>query len=278
MNIYLTLGRIFFGVGIMGIGALHFFYPGIRPLIIPEQTSIPPGLSFMAYVIAGILIGTGLIITIGRNFNTISLFMGLAFLALFLFGHLPWSLTAGSFNNYWVNTNKVLALCGGFLAVSTIHAPKTESRVMQSLFKMGSIGMYLYAIMLYNFAVGHFNNLQGISNIVPEYIPFPEFWTFMGGVALMGSAISIFTRFRVRTILLLLALNLFIWLMLLHLYYTILYPQWSEGENFIGTFTCLCFCGTALVISQTLAKKNKTYMQQPSDSVQEILNDGEIVR
>ena len=35
---------------------------------------------------------------------------GLIFLGLFLFGHLPWSLSAGSFNDYWVNTNKVLAL------------------------------------------------------------------------------------------------------------------------------------------------------------------------
>lgn len=271
MNIYLTLGRIFFGVGIIGLGVLHFFYPGIRPIIIPELTSLPAGFSFVGYVIGGILIGTGILIAIGRNFSTISLFMGLAFLALFLFGHLPWFLSAGSFNDYWVNTNKVLALCGGFLAVSTIHAPKPESQIMQSLFRIGPLGMYLYAIMLYNFGIGHFNNLQGISNIVPDYIPYPEFWTFLGGVALMGSAISIFTRFRIRTILLLLALNLFIWLLLLHLYYTVLYPQWSEGENFIGSLTCLAFCGTALIISQTAAKKDETHVAQPSESVQEIL-------
>lgn len=251
MNIYLTTGRIFFGAGIMGIGMLHFFYPGIRPLVIPELTDIPAELSFVPYLIAVLLTGTGLLITIGKKFNTIALLMGVMFLALFLFGHLPWSLSAGSFNNYWVNTNKVLALSGGFLVISTINAPKPEHKIMQWLARIGPLGMYLYAIMLYNFAVGHFNNLEGISNIVPKYIPFPEFWTFLGGVALMGSAISIFSRFKVRTILLLLALNLFIWLLLLHLYYTILYPQWQEGENFIGSLTCLCFCGTALVISQT---------------------------
>jgi hypothetical protein len=133
--------------------------------------------------------------------------------------------------------------------------------------------MYLYAIMLYNFAVGHFNNLEGISNIVPKYIPFPEFWTFLGGVALMGSAISIFSGFRLRTILLLLALNLFIWLLLLHLYYTILYPHWQEGENFIGSLTCLCFCGTALVISQTTSTKNDPYIKKSRDGVQEIFNE-----
>jgi uncharacterized membrane protein len=261
MNIYLTIGRIFFGVGIMGIGVLHFFYPGIRPIIIPELTNIPSDLSFVVYFIAVLLIGTGFLITIGKKFNTISLLMGVIFLALFLFAHLPCSLSAGSFNDYWVNTNKVLALCGGFLAISTIHAPKPGDKIMQLLAKIGPLGMYLYAIMLYNFAVGHFNNLEGISNIVPKYIPFPKFWTFLGGVALMGSAISIFSKYEVKKILLLLALNLFIWLLLLHLYYTIRFPYWQEGENFIGSLTCLSFCGTALIISQT-ASKTKSKVQE----------------
>lgn len=254
MNIYLTLGRIFFGVGIMGLGVLHFFYPGIRPIIIPELTNIPPDLSFVGYSIAVLLIGSGLLIAIGKEFNTVSLVMGVVFLGLFLFGHLPWSLSGGSLNQYWVNTNKIIALAGGFLVMSAIHAPLYGNKPMQWLAKLGPLGKYLFAIMLYNFAVGHYNNLEGISNIVPKYIPFPEFWTFLGGVALMGSAISIFNGFKVRAITLLLALNLFIWLLLLHLYYTVLYPNWQEGENFIGTLTCLAFCGTALVISQTVSK------------------------
>jgi uncharacterized membrane protein YphA (DoxX/SURF4 family) len=271
MNTYLTIGRVFFGVGIMGIGVLHFFHRGIRPLIVPELTNIPPDLSIIVYLVALLLIGTGFLIAVGKNFNTVSLFMGLVFLALFLFGHLPWSLTGGSFNNYWVNTNKIIALCGGFLVISTIHAPKPENKLMQLLFRTAPLGMYLYAIMLYNFAVGHFNNLEGVSNLVPKHIPFPQFWTFLGGVTLMGSAISIFSGFKVKQILLLLALNLFIWLLLLHIYYNIRFPLWNDGENFIGSFTCLCFCGTALVISQTASKKSETHIQHSSGSVNKIL-------
>ena len=123
MNIYLTLGRIFFGVGIMGLGVLHFFRPGIRAIIIPEATNIPPNLSIVGYSVGVLLIVSGLSIAAGKKFNTISLLMGLIFLGLFLFGHLPWSLTAGSSNQYWVNTNKIIALCGGFLVISPINAP-----------------------------------------------------------------------------------------------------------------------------------------------------------
>lgn len=239
----------------MGIGVLHFFYPGIRPIIMPDLTNIPSDLSFIVYFIAILLLGAGFLITIGKKFNTISSLMGILFLSLLLFGHLPRWLSAGAFNNYWVNLNKVIALAGGFFVVSTINAPKPGNKIMQLLAKSGPIGMYLFAIMLYNFGVGHFNNLEGISNMVPKYIPFPQFWTFLGGVALTGSAIGIFSKYKVRTIMLLLGLNLFIWLVFLHLYYTIHFPFWKEGENFIGSLTCLIFCGTALILSQTASKE-----------------------
>ncbi|MEJ1238022.1 hypothetical protein WBG78_07835 [Chryseolinea sp. T2] len=256
MNTYLTIGRVFFGVGIAGLGIMHFFFPGIRPIILPELTDIPPGLSFIGYATGLMLTASGVLITIGRKFNTLSLVMGVVFAGLFVFGHLPWSLTSGSFNNYWVDTNKMIALAGGFLVISTINSPpyNNNNRLMQWLERLAPLGKYLFAIMLYNFAIGHYNNLQGISNIVPKYIPFPQFWTYIGGVALMGSAISIFSGFKVRTIMLLLSLNLFIWLLMLHLYYTILYPEWNEGGNFVGSLTCMCFCGTALAISQEKTK------------------------
>jgi uncharacterized membrane protein len=250
----MSTGRIFFAIGITGIGVLHFFYPGIRPIIIPGLTSIHPDLSFVSYFIAVLLIGAGLLIAIGKNCNKLSLLMGILFFLLFLFGHLPVFLSAGSFNSYWINLNKVLALSGGFLVVSTINPPKPEHRLMELAARIGPWGKYLFAIMLYNFGVGHFNNLKGVSNLVPKYIPFPQFWTFLGGVTLMGSAISIFSSYKVKPILLLFGLNLFIWLLLLHFYYAIYFPQWQQGENFIGVLTCLSFCGTALMISQTANK------------------------
>jgi hypothetical protein len=144
----------------------------------------------------------------------------------------------------------MIALSGGFLMVSTVRSPVYQNRMMLWLVKLAPLGKYLFAIMLYNFAVNHISNFQGISKLVPRYIPFPQFWTYLGGVTLMGSAISIFSGFKLRTIMLLLSLNLFLWLLMLHLYYTIHFPKFKEGENFVGLLTCLCFCGTALVVSQ----------------------------
>ena len=162
--------------------------------------------------------------------------MGVVFLALLLFAHLPAFLAAGTENSdTWVKMNKVLALSGGFFLISTINAPRPENRILISLYKLAPIGMYLFAMMLYNFSVGHFVNMTGISNMVPKFIPFPKFWTFMGGVALMGGAISIFTRYKMEKIMLLLAAVLFIWLVSLHLYYAVRYPAMERRGKF-------CWC------------------------------------
>jgi uncharacterized membrane protein len=247
----LATGRIFFGICIASLGVLHFIYPGIRPIVIPDLTNIPSGLYWVVYLTALILILTGVLIVIGKNYQTLSLLMGTVFLALFLIIHMPLFLAAGQDNtDLWINMNKVLALSGGFFLISTINAPRTGNGILTTLYKLSPMGIYLYAMMLNNFSVGHIVGMTAISAIVPEYIPVPKFWTFMGGIALMGSAISIFTGYKTKKIMLLLAGVLFIWLLTLHLYYAVRYPEWKEGENFIGLITCMAFCGIALIIAQ----------------------------
>jgi len=253
MTTITTLGRVFFGLGIVGIGVLHFFFPGIRPIIIPGLSEATPTLTVAGTLVGILLIVTGLFITIGIKHHILSLFMGIAFLILALFVHLPAYLHVG--RPLWVNLNKVVALSGGFFLVSRFHERMERPKILVSLSKVSIIGKYLFAIMLLAFSLGHLFASKALSTLVPPYIPSPQFWTFLGGIALAGSAVSIVTNIRVEKITLLLAAVLFIWLVALHLYYTILHPAWQEGENFIGLFTCLSFCGTALLISQQAKKK-----------------------
>jgi hypothetical protein len=89
----------------------------------------------------------------------------------------------------------------------------------------------------------------------------------MGGIALMGSAISIFTRYKTEKITLLLAAVLFIWLLSLHLYYAVRFPEWNEGENFIGVITCMAFCGIALIISQRKPDKTPVTNEKVQNAV-----------
>ena len=255
MNLYITIGRIFLGMCLIGIGVLHFIFPGIRPIILPDETGISSHLYWMVYVIAIVLMGSGILICLNQKTMIVSLMVGITFFLLFAFGHLPLYLSASDRAGklkYWVNLNKTLALSGGFLILASVEAKRAGFIRFNSVIKIVSItGRYFFGIMLFLFGIGHLLSTAALSAMVPSYIPFAMFWTFVGGIILVGSAISFFINYKMQITGFVLAVTLFIWLLTLHLYYAFLYPQWQEGEHFIGSLTCLAFCGTALLISQS---------------------------
>ena len=252
---YITIGRIFLGICLIGIGVLHFIFPGIRPIIVPDDTQISSSLYWMVYATAILLIGSGVLICMNKQVLIVSLIVAIAFFFLFAFAHLPAYLSAADRAGklkYWVNLNKTLALSGGFLILASVEAKRAGLTKFLSAIKIMSVtGRWFFGIMLFLFGIGHLLSTAALSAMVPSYIPFATFWTFVGGIILVGSATSFFINYKMRITGFVLAVTLFIWLLTLHLYYAFLSPQWQEGENFIGVLTCLAFCGTALLISRS---------------------------
>lgn len=278
MNVY-SIGRVFLGISLTGIGILHFFFHGIRPIILPNLSNIPSSLYWTVYLTAIVLIGSGILISIGKRITAVSLIIGICFFLLFLFGHLPSFLSATTRADklkYWVNLNKTLALSGGFLILASVNMKDTAGEKIKSFFNAVLIvGKCFFALMLLLFGIGHLTSTTSLSALVPKYIPFAKFWTFAGGIILVVSAISIFVNFKVKKIAFILSITLFVWLVTLHLYYTFLFPHWQEGENFIGSLTCLAFCGTALLISRnakisSTATTNKLNAQAANEAKEQI--------
>ncbi len=53
-----------------------------------------------------------------------------------------------------------------------------------------TIGRYLFAIPFLVFGVLHLMNLEGMSGLVPGFMPFGVFWVALTGIALIGASIS----------------------------------------------------------------------------------------
>ena len=128
------------------------------------------------------------------------------------------------------------------------------SSVKKVFGRLADYGKYLYAFMLMMFGIAHIVNADLVKNMVPGWIPGNLFWTYLTGVALMGAGLSIFIRVKVRQIMSLLAIMLFIWLIVVHLPSTIQYPLYDpinpflDGNRAISSLQCLAFCGIALVL------------------------------
>jgi uncharacterized membrane protein YphA (DoxX/SURF4 family) len=245
-------GRIFYGLGIAGIGIMHFFYQGLRPILAPIPPASTQSISALVYLLATYILLSGILILSGKKLTTTSILLALVFFLFVLFGHLPQRLTHHpEIMGSWIDAIKLFALTGGALVLFLSFPTHSTTVSNHNKFrKIATVGKYFFAFMLAFFGTAHLISGERISGLVPPYIPWSLFWTYLGGLALVGSGIAIFLNFKVRYIALLLALMLFLWFVMLHLYYAIRFPEFRDGENIMGSFVCLAFSGIALMVSQ----------------------------
>lgn len=244
-----TIGRSFFGIGIAGIGLIHFVLPGLRPIMAP----LPPEMvwSGFGYAVGAVLTLAGLAILLNRKPRTTSLFLGVLLLLFFGFGHLPNRLTHHpELLGYWTDALKLISLAGGAFTLAAISGSIELGRTSIKLISVASYGKYLYALMLVLFGIDHFLYADLVKSMVPGWIPAPLFWTYGTGLALIGSGLSIVIGFRVSLIALLLAIMLLLWLVMLHLPATLKYPL-GNGDLLISSLECLAFSGIALLVSDS---------------------------
>jgi uncharacterized membrane protein len=242
-------GRIFYGLGIIGIGVLHFVLKGFRPLILPIQFENPESLSIITYTFALYLIISGMLITFGKKLKTTSILLAYVLMLFLIFGHLLQRFVDPEFPGNWTNTLKLATFIGGAFLISLIDSENTSDNFISKLGKLAPFGKYFFCIMLIVFGTAHLLYVEPISGLVPKWIPFPIFWTYFTGVALIGSGISILINFKIRIIFQLVAVMFFIWLLTIHIPLAIRFPDWNDGENIIGSFQCLAFTGIALLLA-----------------------------
>jgi uncharacterized membrane protein YphA (DoxX/SURF4 family) len=241
-------GRIFYGLGTAGIGIQHFIYPGFRPVILPLPPETTAGINFLAYATGAIIALAGLYIALAKNVKTIALFLGLFFLLFCLLGHLPNRLANQPGNlGAWTDALKCLTLAGGSFVVSRLYPDSRSNGFISFLEKISAYGKYFFALLLVIFGIDHFIYLDFVKTLVPDWIPGHEFWTRLGGVALIGAGLAIFINFKPRSISLLLAVMLLIWLIVLHIPRAFAAPATDYGNEWTSVFECLAFAGIALL-------------------------------
>src|SRR5690349_18227125 len=79
--------------------------------------------------------------------------------------------------------------CAAGLALFAIGvmAAKNVIERASGLDKVLALGNLCFAAPLAVFAAEHFSVAQGISQIVPKFMPWPLFWTYVVGLALLSA-------------------------------------------------------------------------------------------
>jgi uncharacterized membrane protein len=95
-------------------------------------------------------------------------------------------------------TPAAMGVAGVVLFVIGVLAAKNDLSQARGLDKMAMASNLCFAIPLAAFGAEHFAETKSIMQGVPAYMPWPLFWTYFVGCALLAAALSMATKIQVR--------------------------------------------------------------------------------
>jgi uncharacterized membrane protein len=257
-------GRIFFAIGLIGIGCQHFIFGQFIPVIVPIWPKAIPGRLFWVYLVGAILIAGGGAILAGVKARLAATLIAGFFLLSFVLLHVPGNLMARALSvEEWADALTALTLAGGGLVVAgTLPQPAAGSRnpiawPSACLAKLIPFGVYPLAIMVIVFGSDHFLHVAFIASLVPKWIPGHVFWTYFAGVALIASGLGMITRVQARLAATLLGAMILTWVLILHIPRAMADPYSGIGGEWTSVFEALAESGIAFILGETLSERNR---------------------
>lgn len=254
-------GRIMFAIGLIALGILQFFakdYVVARPPS-PEWAAGIPGKMAWAYVSGLLLIVSGFLIVLRKKAEWAAIFIGVLILIFsFLFRHLP-AMIGNSFEGIlWnINAYKSFVFFGGSLlvAASFFKEGGNNSNKILTNDSLITIGWIILSFFLILCGAAHFKFADFVPSLIPGYIPFPDFWTYYAGVALIAGGMGLIFKQTRRYAAALSGLMIFLWFILLHIPRAISTPD--VYEEWMGVGESLSFSGILFLLAGLSYRKRK---------------------
>jgi uncharacterized membrane protein len=137
-----------------------------------------------------------------------------------------------------------------WLAVTAVRKDWSRARGFDRLI---FLGLPFYAGPLAAFGTEHFTLTDVVASLVPAWIPWPRFWTYLIGACFIAAAVALVTRIRARLAASMLALTFFCFVVLMDV------PAWLQDprDRFALTLALreLSFSGGALALAAALTSE-----------------------
>jgi uncharacterized membrane protein len=239
-------GIVFFGIALIGIGVLQAIFADFESVILPVWPEWVPGKLIGVYVVSLALIIPGIVLLLGKDLRKLCLWLGSAFLLLFLIGHLPYHLihdlhTMGP----WTNSLKALTFSGGaFILAQAL--PGKGSGLAEKIAPAAPLFMAIFMIFC---GIEHFVYANGVATLVPAWIPGALFWTYFAGTALIAAGLGLLLPATRRLAAFLLGTMIFLWVLLLHIPRAVADPIGLKANECVSVLEALSFSGFAFVLA-----------------------------
>ena len=213
-----SLGRILFGLGIAAFGVQNFLYAdgvfGLEP--VPGWV---PTKAAWAYLTGFLLLVSGTVVIAGtyarQAATVIGTVLGMWVLAL----QVPKLLLSPRSGGAWTTTFETLALCGAAWVIAGGLPQRTalsNSDPSAGIASSAQYGRIAYALSLPVFGVLHFVYRDYVASVIPTWIPNPDAWALVTGVAFMLAGLSMLTGLYGRLAAMMVGTMFAIWVVILH--------------------------------------------------------------
>jgi uncharacterized membrane protein len=148
------------------------------------------------------------------------------------------------------NFGKGITLASGLLFIAVTYSYKFEYRQVYKPLNNFLILFCFYCFGLFLFLSGiqHFVFADFVKFLIPSWIPFPVFWTYAAGVALILTGLALITGLKRQLISRWAAMMIFSWVIVLHI------PRALEDNNqneWTAVFEALAFSALLFMVSKT---------------------------
>ena len=249
----IRLGRVLYGLGMVGLGGQHFYNADFIPVILPSAPPWMLGQYFWTSLVGSGLIITGVAIIIGKGTRAAAILLGAALVATIGVVDIPHQLaTALSPIAAWNNCFKALTLAGGAFVVAASFPTPGSQRWDRAFISFGCAAL---AITVAVFGAEHFQYVAFVADLVPKWIPGHVFWTCFCGAALIAAGAGMILRIKARLAAGLLGIMILAWVPLLHIPRALADPHSGNGNEWSSVFEAASFSGIGLILSRLLPKR-----------------------
>jgi len=253
------LGRCFFALALLGLGAEHFIY---REFVIGRAPAWPDGLPGKLPLVYGsgvVVMLTGLAILVRRWGRAAALALGVLVFTWALLRQLPVVIADPVLSGIWTRAGKALTFFGGSFAVAATLPPirgtttKAWRRIANSTDGFVTFGRCSLASFLIIAGIQHFKFTKFVVTLIPAWFPGNGvWWSQFAGVMLIAGGVGLLLQRTAILAGLLSGLMIFSWFWIVHL--PRVHTSVSDG---IALFEALAFSGIALVVSGALAERRR---------------------
>jgi uncharacterized membrane protein len=250
----MALGRVFFALPMVALGAVHLFHADFVTRLAPASPTWAWGRSASACVVGALLIGGGLSVALSKWTRMAALLLATVIGISLMLLHVPKIAANPTFGGSWTDPTKYLALCGGAILIASLY-PRRDRAIGQAaspkgpVEKLRPVARIFLGIFLMLCGVQHFVYTKFVATFVPTWIPGRTFWARFAGGALIAGGMGLWIPRTSRLAALLSGAMIFVWFLIVHIPRAVSQPQ--DMMEWSGVFESLAVSGVAFLVAAT---------------------------